>query len=64
MPGGVGGILAALMGCGTMSMEGVDTVGGEADDADPLLRAYRDAGAMLCGISSPRPSSRSSRLLG
>ena len=48
-PGGVGGILAALMGWGTISMEGVDTVGGDAEDADPLLRAYSDAGPMPGG---------------
>ena len=47
-PGGVGGIFATLIGCGTISMEGVDTVGGEDDDVEPLLRAYRAAaGAIL-----------------
>lgn len=37
-PGGVVGILTALMGCGTINI-GVDTVGGEDEEAEPLLRA-------------------------
>ena len=39
IPGGVVGIFAALIGCGTMSIEGVDTVGGEDEEAEPLLLA-------------------------